>query len=63
MILGVSRASSQYDQNMVCEATNLVIANGNFPIQYTDANYEASNACYRKTGYKLRDGLTTVGAQ
>ena len=34
---------------------------GYIPMLYTDADYEASNACYEKIGYVLRGKLCTIG--
>ena len=34
---------------------------GYVPMLYTDADYVASNACYKKIGYVLRGKLCTIG--
>lgn len=49
-----------YAEHLVYEASCAVMELGQIPILYTNADYEASNACYRKVGYSLRGTLCTV---
>jgi len=49
-----------YAQNLVYQVTRKVTEMGYIPILYTDADYQASNACYEKIGYILRGKLCTV---
>ena len=49
-----------YAINLVHGVTKTILADGLIPILYTDAGYEASNACYRKIGYKLVGRLTSI---
>ncbi len=49
-----------YAQNLVYQVTRKVSEMGYMPILYTDADYQASNACYEKIGYILRGKLCTV---
>lgn len=46
--------------NLVHGVTKTILADGLIPILYTDAGYEASNACYRKIGYELVGRLTSI---
>ena len=50
-----------YAENLVYEVTMLAAGEGFLPMLYTNADYEASNACYEKIGYVLRGKLCTVG--
>ena len=49
-----------YAQNLVYQVTRKVSEMGFLPMLYTDADYQASNACYEKIGYILRGKLCTV---
>ena len=49
-----------YAQNLVYQVTRKVSEMGYVPMLYTDADYQASNACYEKIGYILRGKLCTV---
>ena len=49
-----------YAQNLVYHVTRRISEMGYNPILYTDADYQASNACYEKIGYILRGKLCTV---
>lgn len=50
-----------YAENLVYQVTKLVLDAGYVPMLYTDADYIASNACYEKIGYVLKDKLCTIG--
>lgn len=49
-----------YAINLVHSVTKTILDDGLIPILYTDAGYEASNACYRKIGYELVGRLTSI---
>lgn len=49
-----------YAINLVHGVTRTILADGLIPILYTDAGYEASNACYQKIGYALVGRLTSI---
>lgn len=49
-----------YAQNLVYKVTQKVSEMGYRPMLYTDADYQASNACYEKIGYILRGKLCTI---
>lgn len=49
-----------YAINLVHGVTRTILDDGLIPILYTDAGYEASNACYRKIGYELVGRLTSI---
>ena len=49
-----------YAQNLVYHVTRKVSEMGYTPMLYTNAEYQASNACYEKIGYILRGKLCTV---
>jgi hypothetical protein len=49
-----------YAQNLVYQVTQRVSEMGYIPMLYTDADYQASNACYEKIGYILRGKLCTI---
>lgn len=49
-----------YAINLVHGVTRGMLADGFTPILYTDAGYEASNACYQKIGYRLVGRLTSI---
>ena len=51
-----------YAQHLVYEVTRFVKELGYMPMLYTDADYQASNACYEKIGYILRGRLCTIAA-
>ena len=51
---------NHYAQNLVYQVTRKVSEMGYIPMLYTDADYQASNACYEKIGYILRGKLCTV---
>ena len=50
-----------YAENLVYAVTEEVLGRGLTPILYTNADYEASNACYKKVGFKLKGTLCTIG--
>ena len=50
-----------YAENLVYQVTKLLMDAGYAPMLYTDADYIASNACYRKIGYVLKGKLCTIG--
>ncbi len=49
-----------YAWNLVYQVTRKGYEMGYIPVLYTDADYQASNACYEKIGYILRGKLCTV---
>ena len=49
-----------YAANLVYQVSALAKGEGFVPMLYADADYEASNGCYRKIGYMLRGRLCTV---
>ena len=51
-----------YAENLVFEVTKMAKAARYIPMLYTDADYVASNSCYKKLGYVLRGSLCTVGS-
>ena len=50
-----------YAENLVYQVTKLAVNEGLSPMLYTDADYPASNECYKKIGYVLRGSLCTIG--
>ena len=50
-----------YAENLVYQVTMKAKEAGYVPMLYTDADYEASNACYEKIGYVLRGKLCSIG--
>ncbi len=50
-----------YAENLVYQATMKAREAGYVPMLYTNADYEASNACYKKIGYVLRGKLCSIG--
>ena len=50
-----------YAINLVAKVTEGILKSKRIPILYTDANYGASNSCYKKIGYKEVGSLCTVG--
>lgn len=52
-----------YAQNLVYALTKAARDAGYLPTLYTNANYAASNACYRKIGYRLRGALCTIARE
>ncbi len=50
-----------YAENLVHAVTEEVLGRGLTPILYTNADYEASNECYKKVGFKLKGTLCTIG--
>ncbi len=50
-----------YAENLVFEVTRMARDEGYSPMLYTNADYVASNACYKKIGYVLKGKLCTVG--
>ncbi len=50
----------RYAENLVYKVTELAAQAGFTPMLYTDADYAASNACYRKIGYIQRGKLCTL---
>ena len=53
----------RYAINLVYHVTRTVKEQGFTPMLYTDADYPASNACYKKIGYRSRGELCTVAAK
>ncbi|MCD7860281.1 MAG: GNAT family N-acetyltransferase [Firmicutes bacterium] len=51
-----------YAESMVYAITDMAVRAGYTPMLNTNADYPASNACYRKLGYIARGGLCTIGA-
>lgn len=49
-----------YASNLVYAVTLIVKNQGKIPILYTDADYEASNACYTGIGYVKQGSLCTL---
>ena len=52
-----------YAENLVYQVTKTARDAGYMPTLYTDADYAASNACYRKIGYILKGKLCTIGRE
>ena len=52
---------NHYAENLVYQVTKLAMDAGYVPMLYTDADYTASNACYKKIGYVLSGKLCTIG--
>lgn len=50
-----------YAINLVSRVTENILETKRIPILYTDANYGASNSCYKKIGYEEVGSLCTVG--
>ncbi|MBQ8834080.1 MAG: GNAT family N-acetyltransferase [Oscillospiraceae bacterium] len=50
-----------YAIHLVHKVTETILADGLVPTLYTDANYRASNACYRKIGYQEVGNLIKAG--
>ncbi len=50
-----------YAENLVHAVTCEVLNRGLKPILYTNADYEASNGCYQKVGFRLKGTLCTIG--
>lgn len=50
-----------YAENLVYQATMKAREAGYVPMLYTNADYEASNTCYKKIGYVLRGKLCSIG--
>ena len=50
-----------YAENLVYQVTKLAADEGLLPMLYTNADYVASNECYKKIGYILRGSLCTIG--
>lgn len=50
-----------YAINLVYQVTKGILADGLIPILYTNADYSASNSCYRKIGYEEVGSLCTSG--
>lgn len=49
-----------YGENLVYGVTKRILENGLLPLLYADADYPASNGCYRKVGYREKGSLCTV---
>lgn len=49
-----------YAMNLVAHVTKTILEDGLTPILYTNADYAASNECYRKIGYRKVGSLCTV---
>lgn len=52
-----------YAENLVYEVTALAKEKGFRPILYTNGDYAASNACYKKVGYEEKGSLCSVGRE
>lgn len=52
-----------YAQRLVYEVTRMIGEKGILPAIYTDADYAASNACYRGIGYELAGSLCRLARQ
>lgn len=50
-----------YAENLVYNITEMIMEEGMLPTLYTDADYGASNACYKKLGYIEVGSLCTIG--
>ena len=50
-----------YAENLVYQVTKIIMNEGLVPMLYTNADYIASNACYKKIGYILQGKLCTIG--
>ena len=50
-----------YAENLVYSITKMIMEEGMLPTLYTDADYGASNACYKKLGYTELGSLCTIG--
>ena len=50
-----------YAENVVYQVTRKAKEEGYVPMLYTNADYEASNACYEKIGFVLQGKLCTIG--
>lgn len=50
-----------YASALVYQVTKLILERKKIPTLYTDADYEASNACYVNIGYRLKGNLCTIG--
>lgn len=63
-VTSVYTVSSQrrkgYGKNLVYRITKALIEEGKIPILYADADYEASNGCYRKIGFRQVGSLLNV---
>lgn len=51
-----------YAENLVFAVSKMIKEAGYIPTLYTDADYAASNSCYKKIGYKIEGQLCTVGS-
>lgn len=51
-----------YAYVLVYYVTERIIRSAKMPVLYTNADYEASNGCYRKIGFLLQGTLCTIGA-
>jgi len=49
-----------YAENLVYLVSKMAHDEGYLPMLYTNADYVASNACYKKVGYVLRGKLCTI---
>lgn len=49
-----------YAINLVHGVTEMILADDLIPILYTNADYAASNECYRKIGYRQIGSLTSI---
>lgn len=49
-----------YCINLVHTVTKMILDKGRLPILYTNADYEASNECYKKVGYREVGSLCAV---
>ncbi|MDO5517655.1 MAG: GNAT family N-acetyltransferase [Clostridium sp.] len=52
---------SGYAENLVYTVTKKIIDKKHLPVLYTDGDYDPSNNCYQKLGYKKVGRLCTIG--
>ena len=50
-----------YAENLVYHVTKTAADAGYLPVLYTNADYVASNECYKKIGYRINGRLCTIG--
>ncbi|BBF44071.1 acetyltransferase GNAT family protein [Lachnospiraceae bacterium KM106-2] len=51
-----------YTFNLMRSVTQIILEKGLVPVLYTNADYPASNGCYKKVGYQQVGSLCTIGA-
>lgn len=52
-----------YAGQMIYEICSQVVASGQMPMLYADADYGASNRCYQNIGFELKGRLVTIGVK